>query len=258
MLRLLSPKIFREGPSEYALPMVAFEDFEDVLKIWDLYNGTYKFLLPVSKGEFAEVNIPACFSKDPDELRKFYEVQKKENKRSAFIISDFLVTDLEDICYSGIINTVRTIRKSKVRSEFEENTTIRLTYKNPIITYAEEGISPRDLKADVKIEYDRISDKEHSFPKIINNSNKSIKDCRDIIVQAFDASKKIHDTSLAYDGDTYNEYTLFYVDSNNKIHLYEIIGEESFIKKAKKMKDIVGEELDMIKKTEPIKKYVLK
>lgn len=40
MLRLLSPRIFREGPKEYALPMFAFEDIDDVFKNWDLYNGT--------------------------------------------------------------------------------------------------------------------------------------------------------------------------------------------------------------------------
>ncbi len=36
MLRLLSPRIFREGPKEYALPMFAFEDIDDVFKNWDL------------------------------------------------------------------------------------------------------------------------------------------------------------------------------------------------------------------------------
>ena len=32
MLRLLSPRIFREGPKEYTLPMLAFEDIDDVFK----------------------------------------------------------------------------------------------------------------------------------------------------------------------------------------------------------------------------------
>ena len=79
MLRLLSPRIFREGPKEYALPMFAFEDIDDVFKNWDLYNGTYKFLLPVSVGDFEEINVPACFSNDPDVLRAFYEEQKIKN-----------------------------------------------------------------------------------------------------------------------------------------------------------------------------------
>ena len=76
MLRLLSPRIFREGPKEYALPMFAFEDIDDVFKNWDLYNCTYKFLLPVSVGDFKEINVPACFSNNPDVLREFYEEQK--------------------------------------------------------------------------------------------------------------------------------------------------------------------------------------
>lgn len=244
MLRLLSPRIFREGPKEYALPMFAFEDIDDVFKNWDLYNGTYKFLLPVSVGDFEEVNVPACFSNDPDVLREFYEEQKTKNKRKAFIISDFLVTDLDKLSYSGIINT-SSVKDGK--GMVDKSTTISLTYNNPILTYANEGISPRDLKADVEATYDRVSDMEHSIPKIVNKSDKPISFSRDILVQAFDAARKIHDVSHAYDGEEYNEYTLFYVDALGKVKLYEIIGEESFLKKAKKMPEIVKDELNVIK-----------
>ena len=87
MLRLLSPRIFREGPKEYALPMFAFEDIDDVFKNWDLYNGTYKFLLPVSVGDFKEINVPACFSNNPDVLIEFYEEQKIKEKLLLFLIS---------------------------------------------------------------------------------------------------------------------------------------------------------------------------
>ena len=76
MLILLSPRIFREGPKEYALPMFAFEDIDDVFKNWDLYNGTYKFLLPVSVGDFKEINVPACFSNNPDVLESFTKNKK--------------------------------------------------------------------------------------------------------------------------------------------------------------------------------------
>lgn len=244
MLRLLSPRIFRDGPKEYALPMLAFEDIDDVFKNWDLYNGTYKFLLPVSVGDFEEVNVPACFSNDPNVLREFYEEQKTKNKRKAFIISDFLVTDLDKLSYSGIINTSST---KDGKGMVDKSTTISLTYKNPILTYANEGISPRDLKADVEATYDRVSDMEHSIPEIVNKSDKPISLSRDILVQAFDAARKIHDASLAYDGEEYNEYTLFYVDALGKVKLYEIIGEESFLKKAKKMPEVVRDELDIVK-----------
>lgn len=215
MLRLLSPRIFREGPKEYALPMLAFEDIDDVFKNWDLYNGTYKFLLPVSVGDFEEVNVPACFSNDPDVLREFYEEQKTKNKRKAFIISDFLVTDLDKLSYSGIINT-SSVKDGK--GMVDKSTT-----------------------------YDRVSDMEHSIPKIVNKSDKPISFSRDNLVQAFDAARKIHDVSHAYDGEEYNEYTLFYVDALGKVKLYEIIGEESFLKKAKKMPEIVKDELNVIK-----------
>ena len=104
MLRLFTPTVFRESVSDYSLPIVAFESFDDVEKEIDLSSKTFKFLLPVSIGDFAESNVPACFSNDENELRRFYEQQVNENNRHAFIISDFQVEDLDDICYSGTIN----------------------------------------------------------------------------------------------------------------------------------------------------------
>ena len=40
---------------------------------------------------------------------------------------------------------------------------------------------------------------------------------------------------------------MFYVDTLGKVKLYEIIGEESFLKKAKKMPEIVRDELNIVK-----------
>lgn len=105
MLRILSSKIFREDLYEYALPMWAFENFDDVKTKIDMMNNTYKFCLLVSIGDFAETNVPACFSNNEDELREFARVQTETNHRKAFIISDFKVTDMTKICFSGIINT---------------------------------------------------------------------------------------------------------------------------------------------------------
>lgn len=70
MLRLFSAKIFRECLEDYSLPIYAFENFDDVEKAIDMKNGTYKFCLPVSVGDFPEVNVPACFSNEENELKK--------------------------------------------------------------------------------------------------------------------------------------------------------------------------------------------
>ena len=48
MLRLFTPTVFRESVSDYSLPIVAFESFDDVEKEIDLSSKTFKFLLPVS------------------------------------------------------------------------------------------------------------------------------------------------------------------------------------------------------------------
>ena len=244
MLRLFTPTVFRESVSDYSLPIVAFESFDDVEKEIDLSSKTFKFLLPVSIGDFAESNVPACFSNDENELRRFYEQQVNENNRHAFIISDFQVEDLDDICYSGTINL-----KSNVDSYgIHKDTTISLTYMNPIKTYAEKHISPRDLPEEVIAKFDRYEDMEHAFPKITDKSTHSVRERQQILVQAFDAARKLHDASFAYDGLDYNNYVLYYVDKNGKINLYEIVGEESFIKKAKVPTDLINEELNRIKK----------
>ena len=68
MLRLFSSKIFREDLSDYALPIYAFENFEDIKRVIDMENGTYKFCLPASIGDFPEVNVPAWCSFEQEEL----------------------------------------------------------------------------------------------------------------------------------------------------------------------------------------------
>lgn len=244
MLRMFSSKIFREDLSNYSLPMIAFEDFDDVKNGIDLNNGTYKFCLPVSIGDFAEVNVPACFSNSEEELRKFYVEQKTKNKRVAFIMSDFLVADLNDICYSGTINVCS---KRVSGDEYDKNIVVGITYKNPIITYGTEGISPRDLPADVEASYNRITDLDHTFPKIVSNGKYPIMNSMDILLQAYEAGLKLHDSASCYDGKEYNEYALFYVDRNGRIKLYEVVGDESFLGRARKDNDLVRDELSVVK-----------
>lgn len=244
MLRFFSSKIFRVYLYNYSLPMIVFEDFDDVKNGIDLNNGTYKFCLPVSVGDFAEVNVPACFSNKEEELRRFYEEQKSKNKRVAFIMSDFLVTDLNSICYSGTIN----VSSKKVgREEYEKNIVVGVTYKNPIITYGTEGISPRDLPADIEATYSRFTDLEHTFPKIVSNGKYPIADSAKILLQAYEAGLKLHDSAFSYDGEEYNEYALFYVDCKGNIKLYEVVGEESFLGKSKVDRDLIKDELNFIK-----------
>lgn len=247
MLRLFSSKIFREDVSDYALPMFAFENFDDLDGNIDLDNGTFKFLIPVSVGDFPETNVPACFSNKKEELREFYNEQRTKNKRRAFIISDFLVDDMEDILYSG---TITVSSKKGYKDTKDKSTTITVSYKNPIKTYATEHVSPRDLKEDVVATFERMTDIEHSFPKITNNSPYPLKKAQSIIVQAFDASRKLHEASSLYDGETYDNYILFYVDQLGKIRLYEIIGAESFVNRARKPRELIREELDIVKNKE--------
>ena len=86
--------------------MVAFDKFDNIMESdIDMDNGTYKFCLPVSIGDFPEVNVPTCFSNDTLELREFVNIQTKLFHRKAFIISDFQVTDLANVRFSGIIST---------------------------------------------------------------------------------------------------------------------------------------------------------
>lgn len=245
MLRILSSKIFREDLNDYSLPMIAFENFDDVKNGIDLNNGTYKFCLPVSVGDFPEVNVTACFSNNEEELRAFCEEQKSKFGRRAFIMSDFLVKDLEDICYSGTIN----VSSKKIGKDmFDTNTVVSVTYKNPIITYGTEGISPRDLPADVEAFYSRITDFDHTFPKVKTNNKRPLKDSMDILLQAYEAGLKLHDSSMVYDGSEYNEYALFYVDKNGRIKLYEVVGDDSFLGRAKNDRELISEELGLIKK----------
>lgn len=245
MLRLLSSKIFREDLGEFALSMWAFENFEDVKEKIDMTNNTYKFCLPVSIGDFAETNVPACFSNNEYELREFVRVQTEVNHRKAFIISDFKVVDMAKICFSGIINADS---KRGLYDYQNKSTTISITLKNPILTYGQEGISPRDLPADVELYYENISNPSCAFPKInIKKDNFDLNRYKDIIYQAYMASVKMHDVSERYDGEEYSEYALFFVDDKNKIWLYEIIGEESFLGRANYDEKMLKDELSLVK-----------
>lgn len=244
MLRIFSSKIFREDLNEFALPMWTFERFEDIKKKMNTLSDTYKFCLPVSIGDFPEINVPACFSNDENELKKFVDTQIKINHRKAFIISDFKVPDITDICFSGIINT----SSSKGLYDYlNKSTTISITLKNPILTYGQEGISPRDLQADIELFYDHISEPSHAFPKInVKKDDFDLDKYKNIIYQAYMASIKIHEVSKRYDGEEYNEYALFFVDNKYRVWLYEIIGEESFLNRAVYNEKELKEELSLV------------
>ena len=245
MLRLFSSKIFREDLGEFALPMWSFEKFEDVKHKIDMSNHTYKFCLPVSVGDFAEINVPACFSNNETELREFIKLQTEINHRRAFIISDFKVMDITKICFSGIINTNS---KRGLYDYFNKSTTISIALKNPILTYGQEGISTRDLPADIELYYKTVSNPLCAFPKIkIKKDNFDLDKYKNIIYQAYIASVKMHGVSERYDGEEYNEYALFFVDDKGKIWLYEIIGEESFLGRANYDDKMLREELNLVK-----------
>lgn len=242
MLRILSAKVFREDLKHWSLPMIAFEDFDDYVKEKiNVDSGSYKFCLPVSIGDFPETNVPACFSSDVNELEDFVKVQKRKYKRKAFIISDFLVKDLSKICFSGIISTSS---KKGMGDFFDKSTTISITLKNPIATYANEGVSPRDLPADIQLTYDHVFNPDCGFPNVdIVKDNIDVSSYKDIIYQAYMASSKIHEVAHTYDGLEYSEHTLFFVDNKNVIHLYEIVGEESFVGRASCDLELIKSEL---------------
>lgn len=245
MLRLLSSKIFREDLSEYALPMLSFEDFEDIENLPNMSEDTFKFCLPVSVGDFSETNVPACFSNEIKTLRDFVEQQKIVNNRKAFIISDFGVSDIDDILYSGIICVSSKYGMTRI---LDKSTTISLSFKNPIKTYAQEGISPRDLDADIQLTYDHIGSENHAFPSVkVNSKQVSLKSLRYLILDAFRASSLLHRVSALYDGNEYTTYTLFFVDKQKKIRLYEVIGEEAFLGKRNQPYSMLREELDLVK-----------
>lgn len=244
MLRIFSSKIFREDLINYALPMWSFENFDDVVDKINIKSNTYKFVLPVSVGDFPETNVPACFSNNENELRSFCQMQTELNYRKAFIISDFQVSDLSDICYSGIIHISS---KLGVSNYIDESTTISITLKNPILTYAQDGISPRDLPADIQLNYAHISNPHCAFPKInIKKEDFDLEKYKNIIYQAYMASVKLHEVAEQYDGQEYSEYALFFVDNKHNVKLYEIIGEESFLGKSKYNEKAIREELDYI------------
>ena len=245
MLRLFSSKIFREDLNDYALPIYAFEDFEDIKGAVNMKNGTYKFCLPVSIGDFPEVNVPACFSSTEEELRKFVEIQKDKMHRRAFILSDFQVSNLSDLWYSG---TISVFSKKGLYDYYNQSTTVALALKNPILTYAEQGISPRDLPPDIELSYNHVFNDSCAFGKIERlSSNVDLDEYKNIIYQAYLASIKIHQIVKEYDGDEYSEHALFFVDDQHKIHLYEIVGEDSFLCKASKDDKMIRAELDFIK-----------
>ena len=129
---------------------------------------------------------------------------------------------------------------------FNKATTITITFKNPILTYATEGISPRDLPADIELNYDHVENESCAFPVCINKENIDLKQYRDIIYQAYKASIKIHKVAQEYDGNEYDTYVLFFIDDKHKIRLYEIIGEESFRGKAKVDRKMIKDELELV------------
>lgn len=245
MLRIFSSKIFREDLSMFACPMYAFEHFSDVKRKMDMDSGTYKFCLPVSVGDFPEINVPACFSNKESELAQFVDLQIRMNHRKAFILSDFGVYDIADICFSGIINICS---QKGLYDYYNRSTSISLTLKNPIQMYGEKGISPRDLPADIGLWYDHVSNTCCAFPKVtVKRDGLDLGLYKNIIYQAYCASAKMHEISVQYDGNAYHEYALFFVDRNQRIWLYEIVGEESFLGCAKHEEMLLNRELELVK-----------
>ena len=89
-----------------------------------------------------------------------------------------------------------------------------MTLKNPILTYIQEGISPRDLTPDMQLTYNHISNPNCAFPTIeIQNKGVDLDQYKEIIYQAYLASIKIHEVSELYDGSEYSEHALFFVDT---------------------------------------------
>lgn len=207
-------------------------------------SGTYKFCLPVSIGDFPETNVPACFSNSAEELRNFVNMQREKYHRKAFIISDFQVMDLSNICFSGVISTYS---QKGMGNFWDKSTNISITLKNPILTYGQEGISPRDLPADLFVTYDHISEPSCAFPEIeIKKETFDLYLYRNVIYQAYMASAKIHEIAEMYDGEEYKIHTLFFIDDKYKVWLYEIVGEESFLGKSKCNMNMLKEELALV------------
>lgn len=245
MLRLLSSKIFREDLQEFALPMFAFHDFGDVKCKMVMDSGTYKFCLPVSVGDFAETNVPACFSNDERTLHLFVDDQKTKNHRKAFIISDFGVSDLDSICFSG---TIHVCSKRGLYDYYNRETVVSMTLKNPIRMYGENGISPRDLPPDIELCYDHVLNTSAVFPRVKTKcAGFDLSRYQSVLYQAYQASVKLHAVSEVYDGLEYSNYALFFVDVAGHVWLYEVIGEAAFLRKEKYDPVMLARELDVLK-----------
>ncbi len=246
MLRMLSSKIFREILADSAPQIWAFENFEDIEKIPSMHNESVKFCLPVSLGDFPEIHIPACFSPNIEDHRLFVEEQKKLHNRRAFIISDFEIKSLNDIIYSG---TISTFSEKHYGNAIAKSTTLSIMLKSSIKEYQLTGTSPRDQAVDLQLTYNHLSDLSHSFPKIeIKKENVDLEKIKFLITKLFLLANKIHKASELYDGEEYGTHTIFYVDKTLKIILGEITGEDSFIKKAKVDRNLLREELDIVKR----------
>lgn len=247
MLRLFQSKIFREDLQEFSIPTISFRNFEDVSTKIDFSNNTYKFCLPLSVGDFPEANVPPCFSNSKEEISQFVEKQKQEKRRKAFMILDLGVTSLEDIKYSGVISTYSM---RGLYDYLNTSTSISLALKNPIITAMTTGISPRDLEADIYLDYDHVFSPSASFPEVtVTKENVNINDLKDIIFQAYCASLGIHQVGKKYDGDNYEEHVLFFTDNSRKVWLYDISERASFLKESE-----VNEELNYVYSLSDIEK----
>lgn len=244
MLRVFQSKIFREDLREFTIPTLAFREFDDIKNKIDFGNGTYKFCLPLSVGDFPEAKVPPCFSNDADEIKTFVEEQKTVNKRKAFMILDLGVDNLEDMQYSGVVSTYS---EKGLTDYYDTSTTISLSLKNPVLTAMTEGISPRDLPADVYLNYEHVFSPNASFPRVtVTNDEANLDDLKDIIYQAYVASLGIHEIGKKYDGDNYEEHVLFFTDKDKNVWFYDMIGKMSFLQAEKCDRELIDKELDYV------------
>lgn len=244
MLRVFQSKIFREDLKDFSIPTLSFRKFEDVENKVDFSNGTYKFCLPLSVGDFPEAKVPPCFSNDKEEIREFVEMQQQKNKRKAFMILDLGISNLEDMEYSGVISTYSD---KGLTNYYDLSTSISLSLKNPILTAMNEGISPRDLPADVFLNYEHVFSPNASFPKVkITNENANLEELKDIIYQAYVASLGVHEVGQKYDGDNYEEHVLFFTDKSKNVWMYDMIGKMSFLQEEEADAKKINQELDYV------------
>lgn len=238
MLRLFSAKIFREFLDDCSVPTVAFRQWSDIQDIPLMSNTNYKFCLPVSIGDFAESNVPACFSNDTLELKEFVNQHISNNHRHAFIISDFLTDDIMTLTGSGVITVSNRVG--------EPQTNLSITFKNPILTYAKEGISPRDLPPDISLTYSRVNNPLVAFPNIITGHRPDLVKHRGTITEIYRIASRLHTIGFAYDGAEYCLYALFYIDNTGRTRLYEVIGEKAFINAERVDMTAIMDELNFI------------